>query len=329
MSDPTLDPAQLDAPLLALTDAPHWYVGFSGGLDSTVLLHLLQRWCRAHAGAPPLTALHVDHGLQSSAEDWAVHCEWICRMLQVPFRRFDIQVTPDGRGPEAAARSGRYRVFEDTLQEGEVLFLAHHLDDQVETFFLRLLRGAGVQGLAAMPARRSLGQGRLVRPLLEFPRGQLEAYARQHSLDAVEDPSNRDTDLDRNFLRAELLPLLESRWPGYRRTVARACEHMTGAARTLQQAVPVPPTLRSALGDPGLAVEELLSVAPEAAAIKLRGWLASASLPAPDQATLEEFLRQLREAGADARPRLTCSAFTLPVQPGSIWRSYQSAIWSR
>jgi tRNA(Ile)-lysidine synthase len=311
VSDPLLDSAQLDSALREHAGAPHWYVGFSGGLDSTVLLHLLQRWCSNHPGAPSLAAVHVNHGLHSSADDWAVHCEWLCRMLQVPFQRFDIEVEPGGHGLEAAARSGRYQVFGEVVGEGEVLFLAHHLDDQVETFFLRLLRGAGVQGLAGMPEQRGLGQGRLVRPLLATPRSQLEAYAHQHGLDAVEDPSNQDTDLDRNFLRAELLPLLESRWPGYRRTVARASEHMAGTARTLRQALPVPQTVRSALGDPGIAVEELLSVPAEAAAIKLRGWLSAAGLLAPDQATLDEFLRQLREAGAEARPRLTCSAFTL------------------
>jgi tRNA(Ile)-lysidine synthase len=318
VSDQLLDHAELDHRLKELAPARRWLVAFSGGVDSTVLLHLLHHWCRENRG-PPLEAIHVNHGLQEAADDWQVHCEWFCRMLEVPCRSQRVEVEPGGRGTESAARAARYRVFEKQLGEGEVLFLGHHLDDQVETFFLRLLRGAGVQGLAAMPEQRILGAGQLVRPLLRIPRARLEDYAREHRLDHVEDPSNADTRLDRNFLREELLPLLERRWPGYRRTVARASEHLAGAARTLQEELPVPDTVYSALGDPGFALDELLALAPEAAAVKLRGWLAGAGLPAPDQAALEEFLRQLREAGPDAGPRLVCSAYVLQRYRGAVY----------
>jgi len=311
MPDQLLNHTELSGQLSGLVGAPHWYVAFSGGVDSTVLLHLLVSWRKANPGAPELTALHINHGLQDAAHDWQNHCEWVCRMLQVPFISREVAVDTKGNGIEAAARDARYQVFEQQLGEGDVLFLGHHQDDQVETFFLRLVRGAGVQGLAAMPQSRALGQGQLVRPLLEIPRARLEQYAASQGLDPIEDPSNRDTSLDRNFLRKELLPLLESRWPGYRRTVSRASEHMAGAARTLQEELPVPDTVFSAMGDPGIAVEELLQVAPEAAAVKLRGWLAAAGLQNPDQAPLEEFLRQLRDAGADSSPKLKCSAFTL------------------
>ncbi len=306
-----IEPGDLDSVLSGLCRAPRWYVAFSGGVDSTVLLHLLQRWRQANAPAPPLTALHVNHHLQEAADDWQLHCEWLCRLLQVPFLAVEVAVGPGPGGLEAAARRARYEAFTAQLGEGETLFLGHHLDDQVETFFLRLLRGAGVRGLAAMPARRPLGQGQLVRPLLQVPRARLEAYARQHGLEHVEDPTNSDTALDRNFLRRELLPVVERRWPGYRRTVARASEHLAGAARALQEELPVPDTVHSAMGDPGIPLAALTGAAPEAAAEKLRGWLRLAGLPAPDRALLAEFLRQLREAGTDSNPRLACSAFTL------------------
>ena len=308
--DALLDHSTLDAQLTGLLNAPRWYVGFSGGVDSTVLLHLLQRWCRANPSAPPLTAIHVNHAMQASADDWQVHCEQVCNFLQVPLISRVVDARGAG-GSEAAARELRYRVFEEQLQPGAMLFLGHHLDDQVETFFLRLMRGAGVQGLAAIPAGRPLGEGVLCRPLLNITRSQLEHYAGEHGLNCVEDPSNSNTAMDRNFLRAELLPLLATRWPGYRQTVARASEHMAGAVMALQETWPTPDTVHSVMGDPGVALDDLILAPVEAAAVKLRSWLQGARYPAPDRASLDEFLRQLRVATADARPRLVCSAFVL------------------
>ena len=311
MPERELNHSMLDHALAGLLDAPRWYVAFSGGVDSTVLLHLLQRWCKAHHEAPPLTAIHVNHGLQSAADEWQRHCEWLCRLLRIPLLCQAARVTAAGKGVEAAARDARYGIFRRQLGPGEVLFLGHHLDDQVETFFLRLLRGAGVQGLAAMPVSRPLGAGRLVRPLLGLTRAQLESYAAEHGLNWVADPSNEDTHLDRNFLRLQLLPLLASRWPGYRRTVSRAGEHLGGAAALLAELLPRPATVYSVMGDPGIPLAELFADAPRGAALRLRHWLQARNLPAPDQARLDEFLRQLHEAGEQSRPVLQCSAFTL------------------
>ena len=311
MADVQLDHTALDCQLQSLLDARHWYVGFSGGVDSTVLLHLLHQWRRRHPEAPPLGAIHVNHNLQSRAADWQAHCEWFCRLLQIPIVCLEGEVIPAAHGLEAAARETRYSLFEAQLQAGDVLFLGHHADDQVETFFLRLLRGAGVQGLAAMPAGRPLGPGRLARPLLQQPRSALEAYARAQGLSCVEDPSNSDTALDRNFLRSQVLPLLAGRWPGYRQTVARASEHIATAAGLLAETVPVPATVYSALGDPGLPLADLGAGSPEVAALVLRRWLWAAGLPAPDRAALAEFQRQLDKVSERARPRLQCSAYTL------------------
>ncbi len=309
MAPPLLDHAELDPELRALAGARRWCVGFSGGVDSTVLLHLLQRWRLANPPAPTLCAIHVNHSMQDAADEWQVHCEWVCRLLRVPIDCRRVSVEPGSVGREAAAREARYRVFEGALHQGDVLFLGHHLDDQVETFFLRLLRGAGVHGLAAIPRQRPLGAGSLVRPLLEIPRDRLEAYAAHYGLRHVEDPSNRDTGLDRNFLRGRVLPLLAERWPGYRRTVARASEHMATTAHLLQEFLPAPATVHSVMGDPGIAVRELAQA--DAGAVKLRGWLRGLGMKAPERSLLEEFLRQLRETGPDASPRLQCGAFTL------------------
>jgi tRNA(Ile)-lysidine synthase len=311
MADAPFDHSVLDNQLELLLAAPHWYVGFSGGVDSTVLLHLLQRWCESHANAPPLSAIHVNHALQAESDEWQVHCEWVCRLLQVPLVCLRADVRAGSRGLEAAARDARYHLFRTQLQADEVLFLAHHADDQVETFFLRLLRGAGVQGLAGIPEGRPLGCGRLVRPLLQLPRHSLEDYANSHELRCVEDPSNSDTAQDRNFLRMQVLPLLAQRWPGYRQTVARASEHLTAAAGQLAGMVPAPAPLFSSMGDPGIALSHFDAASPQSAALALRHWLQRQGLPPPDQAAVDEFLRQLAQATQQTRPRLHCSAYTL------------------
>jgi len=308
MPESILDDNCLDDCLDALSGVRPWYVGFSGGLDSAVLLHLLAAWRRRRSGAPPLSAVHVDHGLQPSSAEWPAHCARVCDAVGVPLLQRTAIVCRSG---EAGAREARYRVFADVLAEGGVLFLAHHQDDQVETFFLRLLRGAGAEGLAAMPERRALGRGLLVRPLLDRPRAALEDYARCRGLDVVEDPTNLDTGIDRNFLRAEVLPLIASRWPAYRRTVSRAAGHMATTVDLLRGTLDLPPTLYSSAGDPGLALAALTESTVAIAARRLRDWLRLARCQAPDRASLDEFLRQLRQASPDAAPRLDAGSYSL------------------
>ena len=320
-----IDHSALDAALANLRDAPHWYIAYSGGVDSSALLHLVQQWALAHPGAPPVTALHVHHGLQAEADQWQRHCDQFCHALGLPMitRRTDVQCT--GRGTEAAARQARYGVFEEVLEAGDVLFLGHHLDDQVETFFLRLLRGAGVHGLAAMPQRRPLGKGVLLRPLLALTREQLERYAASHGLQWVADPSNADTSLDRNFLRANVLPLLASRWPGYRQTVERASAHMAATVSALESALPNPATCYTVVGDPGVDVAPLLAATEETAAIGLRQWLQQGRRLAPDQALLAEFLRQLRDSAKDRNPRLDCGKYVLQRYRDAVYLLPESA----
>jgi len=192
-----------------------------------------------------------------------------------------------------------------------VLFMGHHLDDQVETYFLRLLRGSGLSGLSAMPQQRSLGAGKLIRPLLAFTREQLQHYLTSQNLSAIDDPSNADTSIDRNYLRQQVLPLLGERWPAYRATVARAAQHAFIGQNIIDECLPAPCTVFSALDDPGLEYPELASVSVDAAMIKLRSWLRARGCAMPDQQLLREFVRQLREAGPGASPRMDCSNYVL------------------
>jgi tRNA(Ile)-lysidine synthase len=195
-------------------------VGFSGGLDSTVLLHVLHQLSQQADFHWTLRALHINHGMQLNADAWERHCELACKSLSIDLQvenvRADFGQSLPVADIENAARRVRYEAFENQLRAGEALLLAHHLDDQMETFLLRLMRGSGLKGLAGIPITRSLGKSFLYRPLLGFERQQLAAYARAEQLLWLEDESNEDEKFDRNFCRQALLPLLATRWPGYR-----------------------------------------------------------------------------------------------------------------
>ncbi|HYG06446.1 MAG TPA: tRNA lysidine(34) synthetase TilS [Stenotrophomonas sp.] len=187
-------------------------VALSGGLDSIVLLHALAALPDYRARG--LRAVHVHHGLQPAADHWQVHCEAFCADLGVALEVRSVAVQRDsGLGLEGAARAARRAAFAASLQPGEWLALAHHRDDQAETFLLRALRGSGSEGLAAMQAQAAFGNGQLWRPLLALPRSALLAYAQEHGLAWIDDPANLDLHHDRNFLRHQVLPLLRQRWP--------------------------------------------------------------------------------------------------------------------
>lgn len=166
------------------------WVGFSGGLDSTVLLHLLNQ------NGIPVRAVHVHHGLSSNADGWLRHCEVFARELQVPFIAVRMQVDRSDGGVEQGARKARYKAFDSVMSSGDQMLLGHHGDDQAETFLYRLMRGAGALGLSGMAESRPLGEGKsLLRPLLSVGRSELEAWALEHGLRWIEDESNADETL--------------------------------------------------------------------------------------------------------------------------------------
>lgn len=211
------------------TPPPRLLVGYSGGLDSTALLHALTK---AHPGR--VRAMHVHHGLHADADDWAIHCQQTCDALGVPLVIAHVEVVDVDAGPEAAARAARHRAFEAHLQGGEWLALAHHRDDQAETFLLRALRGSGPEGLASMRPWRRFGEGWLWRPLLGLPRAALLAHAEANALGWIDDPSNASSLFDRNFLRNQVMPMLRQRWPQADAAFARAAGWQQQAASALQ-----------------------------------------------------------------------------------------------
>ncbi|WP_061288104.1 tRNA lysidine(34) synthetase TilS [Azotobacter vinelandii] len=313
--------SRLLAALAPWREAPAWRLAFSGGLDSSVLLHLLAGLARHHA-LPPLTALHVHHGLQSVADDWPEHCRQVCAQLGVPLVIRRVRVAA-GASLERAAREARYRAFAEALGADEVLLTAQHLDDQAETLLFRLLRGAGVRGLAAMPGMRPLGRGWLVRPLLEVSRGELEHYAVSRALHWIEDPSNRDLRFSRNFLRHRVLPSLAERWPQAVGNMARSAAHMAEARELLDDLAQLDLAAAGGegglpwLGLPSLALAPLLGLSPARQRNALRHWLAPFTA-LPDSAHWAGW-EALRDAAPDAAPLWRLAGGELRRGTGRIW----------
>ncbi|MBH3342759.1 tRNA lysidine(34) synthetase TilS [Pseudomonas parafulva] len=298
-----------------------WYVALSGGLDSTVLLHWLAAYARSHP-APPLRAIHIHHGLQPAAQAWPAHCQRVCDDLGVELQVIEVDVAP-GPSLEQAARQARYAAFERVLAAGDMLFTGQHRDDQAETLLFRLLRGAGLRGLAAMPRERALGQGRLVRPLLGCSRQQLQGYAQAHALGWVEDPSNADTRFARNYLRREVLPSLVQRWPQAGQNLARAAEHLGEALSLLDELAEndlAPVRQGAPAAWPGLDsldLAGLLALSPARQRNALQYWL-SHRTRLPDARHWAGWA-DLRNAAVDACPVWQLADGQLVRSQGRIW----------
>jgi len=284
-----------------LPPAPAYWVAYSGGIDSHVLLHLLAAR-RAELPAP-LAAVHVNHQLQRHSGDWEIHCRAVCEELGVGFHLLRVEAQPRrGESPEAAARTARYRGLADWLAPDAVLVTAQHLDDQAETLLLQLFRGAGSRGLAAMPERARLGSGWLVRPLLDVRREAIRAYAEQQRLRWVEDPSNTDLRYDRNLLRQRVMPDLERHWPGIARVLARAAAHQADQLELADTLAAMD------LGDCSLKDARCLSLAslaelsPARQRNLLRNWIATHRLPLPPQVVLERIRAEMLPSRDDASP---------------------------
>lgn len=286
---------------------------FSGGLDSTVLLDLLASLRESHGFV--LSALHVHHGLSRNADRWAQACEAFAAARGVPIRVERVTVERDHpAGLEASARVARHAAF--ARCGTDFLALAHHADDQAETVLLQALRGTGVKGLSAMAEARRVGGAVWLRPLLAEPREALINHAREAELEWVEDESNELTAFDRNFLRHEVMPVLERRFPQYRESLTRLARHAASAAELLE-ALAREDASRLADGE-GLSANGLEALDPLRRANVLRHFLASRGLAMPGDARLADMARQLVHARDDARVLLLHGGRALVRHRGRI-----------
>lgn len=296
--------------LRTFPEVGHYWVAYSGGVDSRVLLHLL---AGARSRLPvALGAVHVDHGLQAAAADWGRHCRAVCRHLDVPLVELQAAARPaPGESPEAAARRARYAALENWLPAGHGLLTAQHEDDQAETLLLQLLRGSGVKGLAAMPAVTVLGGGLLLRPLLGVSRQSLVEHAHTCGLEWIEDPSNRDTGLDRNFLRHRILPTLRRRWPSVTDTIARSARHCAEADCLLEELAATDLRSCTATADNALQLGALGALTPEHQRNALRHWLHGCCGLLPSTAVLARIRQDLLDSRPDASPCVRWAGYEL------------------
>lgn len=257
-------------------------VGLSGGVDSVVLLHAMRALAPEFGFS--VSAIHVHHGLSRNADAWSRFCRTLCRRWKVPLSVRRVRVTRAGRGLEAAAREARYACYRKL--RADVIALGHQLDDQAETVLMNLLRGAGLAGASGMRASASLGEKLLLRPLLEVPREAIVRYARARRLEWIEDESNRDVALTRNFLRHRVAPLLAARYPRWRESLARAARHFARADADANRL--------------------------------LREFLSQQGLRAPSERKLADMLRQLSTAKRGAQVRI--------AHDGAVLRVYRARV---
>jgi tRNA(Ile)-lysidine synthase len=294
--------AALDA-LSNDANAPSRYlVAFSGGLDSTVLLHALVNSMSAHQR--PMLAVHIDHGLQADSGRWAQQCRDTAAEYGVEFHSERVAVDiRGGQGVEAAAREARYAALAELLLPGDWLLSAHHREDQAETLLLNLLRGSGPAGLAGIAALRRFARGWLARPLLSVSQQALRDYAARHKLQWIDDPSNQDYAFDRNFLRHEVLPGIESRWPGAAKRLYRSSLVASESAALLRELGAIDARL---LGDrpDRLDLAALRSLPLPRQRNVLRYVLRAIGLSMPSAAQLQRLLDEVVGAREDAEPLL-------------------------
>lgn len=281
-------------------------VAYSGGLDSSVLLHLAVNWARQRA--IPIHALHVHHGLSPNADDWALHCQQVCAAMAVPCEILRVQVAADGDGLEQAARHARYAALLSACRRVGALALlsAHHQDDQAETVLLNLLRGSGVAGLGGMHEQTLRGddlQVLLLRPLLDQPRQALESWAKAQKLRWVEDESNQALNLRRNLVRHVLLPAVQAQYPAAASALARSATLLRSAQSLLEQLAGIDLQVVGREQGGALDIESLSALPPERIDNLLRFWLKRHALQAPSAARLEELRRQMLHAVQDRQPQ--------------------------
>jgi tRNA(Ile)-lysidine synthase len=285
------------------SDSGTIFIGYSGGVDSHALLHLLAQQPNLRH---KIVALYVDHGLQPESYSWAKHCQHQCEQLAVAYKVLTVDATASvGESPEEAARNARYAAFRQLVKRGDVLLTAQHREDQLETVLLQMFRGAGLNGLSAMSTHSVFGEGALIRPFLNISKATIDAYAVAHHLSWIEDPSNLVDDFDRNFLRNQIIPLLKQRWPSLDQTVSRSARHCADGSYLINQWVSqniahiVDPI------DNGLLLTYWQLFDQVQRSYLLRHWLAHFGLKPPSEAVLKSIMLQVIDTVDDANPSVS------------------------
>ncbi len=300
-------------------------IAYSGGLDSSVMLHAIA----ALNLNVPVRAIHIHHGLSKFADEWLTHCQLECQRLNIPLHYEKVSLPnssdADGfssgmtSGIELAARQARYHIFNQYLKGGDGILLAHHQDDQIETFMMRLMRGSGLTGLTAMDKQRALGQGQLLRPLLNSSRKDLEEYAEQNNISHIEDDSNKNTEFDRNWWRHDLLPKLNQRFSQCNQSILKSVEVLGAEQQLLNDLLaPIYASIKNAQG-----CLNIISLKAQSRAIQnqvIRNWLEEHDLyPRLADKQLKAVLEDVVDARQDAEPVFKWQANEIRRHNGKLY----------
>lgn len=287
-----------------------WRVGFSGGLDSTVLLHLLHRFNNENPQIR-FSCVHVNHGLSQNASNWVHHCQRVCHQLDVSLDVFNVNISPQsGCSLEEQARDARYQIIQDNSEANTVLFLGHHLNDQAETVLQRLSRGAGPTGLSGMKALIKIEQQYRFRPLLNISKLELQEYADRYELTWIEDESNGDSQFDRNFIRHEVFPMLEQRWAKIQNNIVKTAE-LCAEQQSLIDDIARKYLAESLAKDGQLNLDYLKKHSQDWQSQIIRMWLSEYQLKMPSTQVLRQIVRQAFTAKVDATPTICHDGFLI------------------
>jgi tRNA(Ile)-lysidine synthase len=301
--------------------ASQMVVAYSGGLDSTVLLHMAKQL----KSKTPLLAVHVNHNLSDNALNWQTHCRQICDDWHIPFIAKSVHITSNEKGLEAEARKLRYAAIAEVIEVKALVLTGQHQQDQLETFLIQLKRGAGPKGLSCMPRSAVFEkQSTLVRPLLDMTRDDLEQYAQEHNLTWIEDESNQDTRFDRNFIRHQILPTLQQRWPGFGKAASRSVGLIAEQQQLVDElAAQDLKTLRliqdthkldedaHKLIQDTLNLDGLLKLSDVRQRNVLRYWITTRQVTLPSKIILDKMIEEVIKAKPDAQPKVQWSGHQL------------------
>lgn len=317
-SHKALNPQQFIVDLIRQVDGRAVCVAYSGGVDSHVLLHMLAT--THHPQLPAIRALHIDHGLHPDSSRWAEHCRQTAVDLGVSFESVSVSVdSADELGVEAAAREARYDAFRFDLADNEVLLTAQHQQDQAETLLLQLLRGAGPAGLSAMAAESNNQGLTVIRPFLGISKRDIVSYAQLHQLQWVDDPSNEDLSLNRNYLRHAIWPPLEERWPGMATTLSRSADHCREAVVLMRELAQLDAGQVLLTNNDGLSISALNQLPEARQRNLLRYAIERAELPLPSAVILQRVLEEVCLAAEDKKPQVEW--------PGGLVRRYRDQLF--
>jgi len=286
---------------LNLTHSNKLWVAYSGGLDSHVLLHSIVSSASVEQRRY-IRAIHINHQLQKQANEWVDHCKASCSLLDIPLTVVLVDAnSKPGESPEDAARKARYLAIQEQMNSADILVTGHHLADQSETLILQLMRGSGVDGLAAMPKVRALADIELHRPLLDVPQAKLLEYAKQNELSWVEDPSNEMRDIRRNYVRHEILPIIEKTWPNAQNSIATSAKHLADSKKLITSFLEA--ALQEVMVAPDcLDLQKLLNRPIIQQRHIIRYWYESLQLTRPNHIQLNVIFEELIHARTDATP---------------------------